>query len=238
LGVAVSGTTYATLGNSAMGVVGTSYSPFGTGVYGLGSATSGENIGVHGSTNSPDGYAMYADGKVHVAGNLGVTLNLGVNGAIVAGTKDFRIDHPLDPAQKFLSHSCVESDDRRTVYDGVVTTDASGAATVNLPAWFGALNRDVRYQLTVIGRWSEAWISAEVKDNTFAIATKLPGTKVSWLITGIRQDPYAKAHPLTVEAAKTGTEKGRYLHPEVYGKAASKGIDALHARPAPATAGH
>ena len=66
--------------------------------------------------------------------------NLSVSGAITATTKDFKIDHPLDPAQKFLSHSCVESDDRRTVYDGEVTLDARGEATVTLPNWFGALN--------------------------------------------------------------------------------------------------
>ena len=62
------------------------------------------------------------------------------------------------------------------------------------------------------------------------------GQEVYWHLTAIRQDPYAKAHPLTVEAAKTGTEKGRYLHPEVYGKPASKSIDALHARPIPLAA--
>ena len=94
---------------------------------------------------SPTGYGVYSDGNAHVAGNLDVS------GAITATTKDFKIDHPLDPAQKFLSHSCVESDDRRTVYDGEVTLDAKGEATVTLPAWFETLNKSFRYQLTAIG---------------------------------------------------------------------------------------
>ena len=232
-GGAIFGWSTTTGGN--VGLHGQGDGDAGTGVYGLGSSDTGHNFGVFGQTFSANGYGVWSSGNAYVTGNLGVRGDLDVLGAITASTKDFRIDHPLDPAQRFLSHSCVESDERRTVYDGVVTTDASGAATVNLPAWFGALNRDVRYQLTVIGRWSEAWVSAEVKDNTFAIATKVPDTKVCWQLTGIRQDPYAKAHPLTVEAAKTGTERGRYLHPEVYGKPASKSIDALHQPPAPAT---
>ena len=165
--------------------------------------------------------------------------NLLVTGAIIATTKDFKIDHPLDPANKFMSHSCVESDDRRTVYDGEVTLDAKGEATVTLPAWFGALNGQSRIQLTAIGAAApDLHVKTKVADNRFAIAGGANGQEVYWHLSAIRQDPYAKAHPLNVEAAKTGAEKGRYLHPEVYGKAASKSIDALHAQPIPAAAGH
>lgn len=37
----------------------------------------------------------------------------------------------------------------KNIYDGVVTTDAQGRATVQLPDWFEALNTEFRYQLTV-----------------------------------------------------------------------------------------
>ena len=37
------------------------------------------------------------------------------------------------------------------VYNGNVTLDSKGEATVELPDYFGALNRDYRYQLTPIG---------------------------------------------------------------------------------------
>ena len=208
------------------GVYGSVVSPDGYAVVGIASATSGVNYGVYGLTESPTGYGVYSWGDAHVQGDLDVT------GAIVAGTKDFKIDHPLDPAQKFLSHSCVESDDRRTVYDGEVTLDATGEATVVLPAWFGALNGKTRIQLTPIGPGApDLHVKSEVADNRFAIGGGASDQKIYWHLSAVRQDPYAKAHPLAVEAAKTGTEKGRYLHPEVYGKPASKSIDALHARP-------
>ena len=195
--------------------------------------TSDVNFGVVGHSASLTGWGVYSVGRALVAGNLVVAGNLDVQFAITATTKDFKIDHPLDPAQKFLSHSCVESDDRRTVYDGEVTLDARGEATVVLPAWFGALNGRTRIQLTPIGPGApDLHVKSEVADNRFAIGGGASDQKIYWHLSAIRQDAYAKAHPLAVEAAKTGTERGRYLHPEVYGKPASKSIDALHARPA------
>lgn len=41
--------------------------------------------------------------------------------------------------------------------------------------------------------------------------------KVSWQVTGVRQDAYAKAHPLVVEQDKPVAERGYYLHPELFG---------------------
>jgi hypothetical protein len=63
----------------------------------------------------------------------------------------FKIDNPLDPANKYLCHSFVESPDMKNVYDGVVVLDRKGKAEIELPDWFGALNKDFRYQLTAIG---------------------------------------------------------------------------------------
>jgi hypothetical protein len=51
--------------------------------------------------------------------------------------------------------------------------------------------------------------------------------KVSWQVTGIRQDPYAKAHPIQVEEDKPAEERGYYIYPDLYGKAAEKGISRL-----------
>ena len=39
----------------------------------------------------------------------------------------------------------------KNVYDGIVILDNKGEAEVELPDWFGALNKDFRYQLTAIG---------------------------------------------------------------------------------------
>jgi hypothetical protein len=56
--------------------------------------------------------------------------------------KFFKIDHPLDPVQKYLYHSSVESSDSKNIYDGVIILDSNGEAVVALPEWFEALNRD------------------------------------------------------------------------------------------------
>jgi hypothetical protein len=50
----------------------------------------------------------------------------------------FKIDHPLEPANKHLRHSFVESPEMKNVYDGVVTLDETGAMVVELPEWFEA----------------------------------------------------------------------------------------------------
>jgi hypothetical protein len=216
---------------NAMGVWGTTVDTIG--VYGL---ATGNGNGVYGSGAtgvsgaSTNGYGVYAVNEsvlnpaLYVSGDAAVTGDLAVTGNLSKGGGSFKIDHPLDPANKFLYHSFVESPDMKNVYDGVVTTDAKGEATVKLPSWFEKLNKDFRYQLTVIGRWSEAWVSSELTGNTFAIATKVPGTKVSWQLTGIRQDAWANAHRVVVEEAKPTGLKGLYLHPKENGQPDSKAI--------------
>jgi hypothetical protein len=210
--------------NAGTGVYGQSES--GRGVYGTcdsGYGVSGDsNSGIGVSGWSSSGYGVYSDGKAHVAGNLGVT------GVMSKGGGSFKIDHPLDPANKFLYHSFVESPDMKNVYDGVATLDAKGEATVTLPDWFEALNRDFRYQLTAIGQAApDLHVKAEVKGNAFSIAGGASGQKVSWLLTGIRQDAWANAHRIPVEEEKPTAERGLYLHPTEHGKSAAKGIDAV-----------
>ena len=164
------------------------------------------NYAIHGITHDPNQTAGYFDGGVVVTTDLQVK-----------GSKNFQIDDPLDPANKYLFHSCVESDVRMTIYHGTITTDATGDATVELPRWFGALNTDVHYQLTVIGQFAQAIVSSKISDNRFSIRTDKPNVEVSWQVTGIRNDAYARAHPMTVEVDKPAHEKGTYTHPELYG---------------------
>jgi hypothetical protein len=135
----------------------------------------------------------------------------------VGGSKNFKIDHPLDPANKFLLHSCVESNDRMNIYNGNIITDANGNATIELPDWFDALNKDVRYQLTAIGQFAQVIVSQKLSNNRFSIKTDKPNVEVSWQVTGVRNDAYAKAHPMKVEIEKPAEEKGTYTHPELHG---------------------
>jgi hypothetical protein len=200
---------------AANGVSGVSSSGSGA----LGSAVSG--TGVFGSSESGSGvYATSLTGMaLHAEGNATVT------GTLSKGAGSFRIDHPMDPANKFLYHSFVESPDMKNVYDGVATLDAKGRATVRLPDYFGALNRDVRYQLTAIGAAAASLhVARKMEDNTFRIAGGAAGQEVSWQVTGIRQDAYAKAHPIHVEVTKAKHEKGRYIHPVENGAPASRSI--------------
>jgi hypothetical protein len=172
--------------------------------------------GIDGGTGvlagSDSGYAAWFNGKVEVAGNLSKS------------SGSFKIDHPLDPANKYLYHSFVESPDMMNLYNGNVTTNAEGEAVVTLPDWFETLNRDFRYQLTVLGQFAQAIVSGKVANHQFAIKTDKPNVEVSWLVTGIRQDAWANAHRIPVEETKPENERGFYTHPELYGAPKEKSI--------------
>jgi hypothetical protein len=165
-----------------------------------GSSTAFGVLGVGGTAGvlgySAAGLAGLFAGDVHVTGTL------------TKGAGAFRIDNPLDPQHKYLQHSFVESPDMKNVYDGVVTTDRRGYATVRLPRYFGALNRDFRYQLTIVGaRGWRARVVSEIARNRFTIQSDEPRVKVSWQVTGIRKDAYANAHRIDVEIAKTAADR-------------------------------
>lgn len=146
------------------------------------------------------------DSGVNVYGNLTVT------GAISGATKNFKIDHPLDPLNKTLTYTSVESPDMMNIYNGNVLTDASGEAIVQMPAYFEALNKDFRYQLTVIGQFAQAIVAEEIAGNQFKIKTDKPNVKVSWQVTGIRHDKFAEDNRKQVEENKTAADKGRCLY--------------------------
>ena len=60
---------------------------------------------------------------------------------------------------------------------------------------------------TGVGQFAQAIISSEIKQNRFTIKTNKPQVKVSWQVTGIRQDAYAEAHRIPVEEEKCGEER-------------------------------
>jgi hypothetical protein len=208
--------------------------------------------GVHGESNSGVGvlgmssssYGVYGKGisglAAYLDGNVTITGNLQKPGG------SFKIDHPVDPANKYLCHSFVESPDMKNVYDGVVVLDNKGKAEIELPDWFGILNKDFRYQLTAIGApGPNLYIAEEISEATttkysnsnsnnnnnnssrFKIAGGASGMKVSWQVTGIRKDPWANANRIRVEEDKPAKERGYYLHPDLYGQLEEKGISHL-----------
>jgi hypothetical protein len=152
--------------------------------------------------------------------------NVNVAGTLYAEAKNFLIDDPADPSGRYLYHASVESSKMMNIYDGTVVLDANGEAVVELPSWFQGLNTDFCYQLTAIGApGPDLYVAEEVYDNRFKIAGGKPGMKVSWQVTGARQDPYAKAHPLNVEVQKPERERGYYFHPELYGAPPEKNVE-------------
>jgi hypothetical protein len=211
----------ATGGGNSTGVFGESLSNQGFGVFarspnhGVWARTTGSGRAVYGDNSGSDsvGYAGYFFGRVNVTGSL------------TKGGGAFKIDHPLDPENKYLYHSFVESPDMMNIYNGVITLDASGEAVVELPKWFEALNRDFRYQLTCIGGFAPVYIAEKMKENRFKIAGGSAGLEVSWQVTGIRKDAYANAHRLPVEEDKPAKERGSYLHPETFGKPEELGVE-------------
>lgn len=157
--------------------------------------------------------------------------NVRVLGSISKGGGGFMIDHPLDPANRYLRHSFVESSEMKNLYDGVAVCDGDGEATVSLPEWFGSLNTDVRYQLTPVGSSApDLHISEELQNNQFKLAGGSMGLKVSWQVTGVRRDAWATANPIPTEEDKAEEDHGRYLHPEAYGQPRENSVGpALHA---------
>jgi len=177
-----------------------------------GSGVNGGGVGVAGIGGSNGaGFAGDFTGSVVVTGDF-----------FVGGQKNFEIDHPLDPANKYLVHSAIESSEMMNLYTGNVTTGSQGEATVHLSEWFEALNTDFRYQLTVIGVFAQAIVAREIQSGQFTIRTSVPNVKVSWQVTGVRQDAYAKVHPLVVEQEKEARLRGFYIHPELFGAPGEK----------------
>jgi len=151
--------------------------------------------------------------------------DVNVVGTLTKSAGGFKIDHPLDPENKYLVHSLVESPDMMNIYNGIVTLDDKGEAWVSLPDWFETLNADFRYQLTAIGQPAPGLhIAAEVTNNRFRIAGGQPSGRVSWQVTGIRHDAYAEAHRMVVEEDKPPEDRGYYLHPDLFKQPAEKDI--------------
>jgi hypothetical protein len=224
--------------SSGRGVSGLATNSFASGVYGNANSTSSFGYGVYGLANGDFcdgvdghasgafGYGVYgtSSGSFGAAGYFQGSVT--VTGALSKGGGSFKIDHPLDPANKYLYHSFVESPDMMNIYNGIVKLNGQGSVEVEMPVWFEALNSDFRYALAAIGTaMPNLHIAQKMNNRKFTIAGGLPGQEVSWMVTGIRQDEWAKAHRIPLEEDKQGEDKGRYLHPAEHGQGKDKSVD-------------
>lgn len=168
-------------------------------------------VGINGITPSLNpldaavrGIAQFGTGTAKAGMFLG---DVQVTGTLIKSAGSFRIDHPLDPENKYLSHSFVESPDMMNIYNGNVITNDRGEATVVMPDYFEALNRDFRYQLTVVGQFAQAIVSEKMRGNSFRIKTDKGKVEVSWQVTGVRKDKFAEENRIKVESDKPNSEK-------------------------------
>jgi len=201
---------------SVMGISTTATGGYTYGVYGDGNGGTTRNVSIYGASPSGTGtnWAAYLNGNVYI------------NGAITYGKGDIKIDHPLDPENKTLTYASISSDQMSNIHHGNVLLNKEGNAEVILPEWFEAANTDFRYQLTAIGApGPNLYIAKKISGNRFTISGGTSGMEVSWQVTGIRNDSYAKANPVINETEKRSNEKGYYLHPEAYGQPQDKGIE-------------
>lgn len=234
-GRGVYGTASATTG-FPIGVMGHSAAKEGRGVYGYVNNTEGglcygvygegPYAGVYGRNDSPSGVAYGVLGKASSSAGYGVFATGNLGGS---GVKTFRIDHPLDPENKFLLHYSAEGPEPQNIYNGTVVTDHRGRAWVQLPDYFGEVNTAPRYQLTVLEdedstAFVQVKVGRKIRDNRFLVVTSAPNVEVSWEVKARRNDRWVRLHGAPVERDKEGPEAGRYQNPELYGKPKSMGI--------------
>jgi hypothetical protein len=199
--------------------------------YMQGYAVYGENYDAIGTTGNGVGvagkgyYGVFGQDRYNggMAGAYGVYAN-GNFGA--TGTKTFRIDHPLDPENKYLIHNSVESPEVLNLYRGTVKLDAAGNSTVVLPTYFHAANQNFSYHLTPIGGPSTMYVAEKINQGQFKIAGGQPGMEVSWMVIAERNDPYMQNRPhlREVEPLKNDRDKGKYLMPLDHGQPTGKSL--------------
>ncbi len=201
----------------------------GTGVVGWG------DIGVTGISagSGLGGVVGFCDPTVDLGGIIGVAgaptdiAIFGIGDIAVTGPKLFKIDHPLDPENKYLNHFAIESNEVLNVYRGNITLDANGEATVTLPHYFHAVNNtNCSYHLTPIGDFANLYIKEKLNGLQFKIAGGKPNMEVSWILYTERNDPLLQQYPekRKVEVEKVGRAKGKYLTPELFGQPQEKAI--------------
>ncbi len=209
------------------------HNPHGYGVYG----TSNEKAGVFGKTTdlydpgvygecAPGGYGSGVTGWGVGQYMFGV-LSIGTLSA--SGYKAFRIDHPLDPENKYLMHYATESPIPQNFYVGNVVTDAQGYAWVELPDYFEEINKNFKYQLTVLDDadstgFVQVKVSKKIRGRHFQIRTSAPRTEVSWRVDADRNDLFNRRYPPQDVLDKPAREKGTYQHPELYDLGPERGM--------------
>lgn len=207
---------YGIVGRSSSGSV------TGAGIYGSGI---GQSSGVIGNASSTNANSTGVMGAQNAGGGQLAVFSLG--NFTASGAKSFTIDHPLDPENKILRHFCTEGPEALNAYSGNTVTDESGYAVIRLPNYFESINKNFRYQLTVVdegdsAEFVEVKVVRKIRGNQFAIRTSLPHVEVSWRVEATRNDLWMQKYPLKIEEEKSDEKRGTYFFPELFGQPKSK----------------
>jgi hypothetical protein len=174
------------------------------GYSGSGNQNSGMNISMDYATGTSDyvlncasggtsRFKVNAGGLVHVAGEL------------TAGTKTFRIDHPLADKKDThqLVHSCIEAPKADLIYrgtanlsSGVAQVDLDEAAGMSAGTW-ELLCRDPQVWLQNDSGWSGVRGSVEGNILTIECKDTVSDDTVSWMVVAERQDESIKGQDAT-----------------------------------------
>lgn len=200
------------------GTVGETNNQGGFGVFGqnFDAVGSGNGIGVAGV-----GYWGVVGESSALSGGLAML----ANGDMTAtGTKPFTIDHPADPANKFLRHFSSESNEVLNIYRGNVTFDVNGEAVVEMPDYYDLINKNPSYQLTPVGGYMQLFVKEKLENGQFVIGGGIAGAEASWTVYAERNDPYLQQYPemRAVEMEKREGQKGKYFMPQLYGASMDK----------------
>lgn len=146
-------------------------------------------VSYNGNVGIGDG-EMFPESKLEVRGNIAAS-----------GTKNFMIDHPLEPGKK-LVHASIEGPEAAVYYRGESTL-INGQATVNLPEYFEKLTRKEgrTVRLTNVDGFDKLAVKLQdeiqVKDGKFTVYSQnlKSNQKFYWEVKAVRSD----IAPLEVE---------------------------------------
>jgi hypothetical protein len=213
---------YGYIASSSTGRGVSGYSTSGYGVYGESASGNGvrgvstSSHGIYGTSTS--GYAGFFSGNVWVAG------------AINKAACSFVIDHPQDPENKTLRHTCIESPEALVVYRGKVDLNGEGEAVVELPGYFVSLTKEdeATITLTSVGKPFLTGYEWESDFTSFVVYGD-PGREVSWVVYADRDDPVIHQLARPVEEMKGPDNKfadrGELLYPTAYDYPETMGIE-------------
>lgn len=174
------------------------------------------NIRIDNPSNSDNALEVYTNGTGYAGYFYG---DVHINGTLTGSNKQFVIDHPSDPYNKILRHSCVESSEMMNIYKGRAKL-VNGEVVIELPNYFDALNHPEHREinLTPVNGWSPLYLNGEIANNQFVVKTTDQGNKnqeFSWVVYAVRNDKWAQDHPLIVEEEKgenSRFEKGELIY--------------------------